>query len=250
MRVEWINNGSAILTRSKAVITAGSFGWDPNNGPEPFPGKVYHEGVGEVSKGINIAKWGKDNKKPNQWLKLLQDSNIAPQMLATKVDFACGEKLITYREDIRQDEQSGELRIVKVPVQLPEVSKWLRGLKAEQLMRKRATDYYFSGNIFSQMVLARDPEKYGVAYIDHVDSCDSRIEKMHKEKRKIEHFFVSDDWNKPIYTPEEIEKGNTRRYKAFSEADPLKYYRTIQHSKIYWPGQIYYGVQPWHSSAN
>jgi len=117
-------------------------------------------------------------------------------------------------------------------------------------MRARATDYYFGGNAFCRMVLARNPDKYGIAHIDHVDSTQTRSEMQNSDTRKIEHFFISADWLNPVYNQKSPLKGNTRKYKSFDENDPLKFFRSIHHSKIYWPGQVYYGVQPWHSASN
>lgn len=200
--------------------------------------------------GNEIASWGKDNLQPLHLLKLLSESNINPQLLWTKVDFAAGERIFTYKEDLKQDPTTGELVIHKIPVKYPKIESFFKHIKVNKLMRARATDYYFSGNVFSRLVLARNPDKYGIAHIDHVDNLMARAQAQNKTSRKIENFFICSDWLNPIYDPKQPIKGNTRKYKAFNENDPLKYFRTIQHSKIYWPGQIYYGIQPWHSAAN
>jgi len=245
--VQRVNNNSAFyLPRSNAFVTAAD---SSNVPPKPFV-KFRNETSALAKKEVDIALWGKDNLKPLKWIELLSESNIAPQLLMTKVDFACGERLYTYTEDIQADPSTGEMKIIKVPVQAPpQLQRWLQGIKVEQLMRKRATDYYFSGNCFNQFVLARDPQKYGIAWIDHIDSCDARIEKINNNRR-IDHFWVSDDWGNVVYSKKKKEENNTRRFKAFKESDPFKYFRTIYHSKIYWPGQKYYGVQPWHAAEN
>lgn len=236
--------------KSGAIIsTAGDF--DPKWDHSDFKGDQYTRedtALMQVTEGAKIVKWGKHNLKPLRWIKLLDESNIAPQLLATKVNFACGETLYTYREEIRYNEKLGAAEVVKIPVSVPELSSWLKTIKAKELMRKRATDYYFSGNCFAKLVLARDPERFGIAHIDHIDSCASRLEEI--QNKRINHIYVSDDWSRPEYNPKEVTKGNTRRYKTYNEQKPLAYYRTILHSKIYWPGQVYYGLQPWHSGRN
>jgi hypothetical protein len=245
--VRWINRNAAVLTRSGAVISMANLqpDWDP------FPGRktdtLHLPGAG---KEIEIARWGDDNKKPLKWHQLLAESNIAPQLLMTKVDFACGERMFTYKEDLRFDEVSGELKLVKIPVKVPLLDRWLKGLQTEKLMRKRAIDYYFSGNCFNRFVLSRRPEEYGIAWIDHIDSMDGRSETINKKTKRIEHYWISDDWANVIYDPKNTGDNNTIRYKAFRKSNPLKYYKTIFHSKLYWPGHKYYGIQPWHSAEN
>lgn len=250
MSVKWINKHSAFLSGGLSVVSPAVSALTDNT-YEPFPGRKTStlQLSGEGGE-INIAKWGKDNKKPLSWHKLLQESNIAPQLLMTKVDFACGERMFTYKEDLRYDEVTGDLKIVKVPVKIPELDLWLKTVQAEKIAKKRAIDYYFSGNCFNTFVLARDPERYGIAWIDHIDSMDGRAEVINKSSKRIEHYWISDDWTNPIYGKKETSENNTRRYKAFKKSEPIKYYRSVYHSKLYWPGHKYYGIQPWHSAEN
>ena len=234
--------------RSGSIVTAnGQF--IPGNG---FSSDDYlKEDASIISLGDrNIVTWGEYNDKPIKLLQLLKDSNIAPALLSTKIDFAVGEKLYFYKEEIQFDEKTNGPKIIKRPFLNERLSDWLEEIDAKTLIRKRATDYYFGGNVFSRIVLARDPEKYGVAYIDHVDACGARLEEISKKSRKIEHAYISDDWENPIYNQKDIAAGNTRRYKMFDPKNPLKSRVSLSHNKIYWPGQIYYGVQPWHSAHN
>lgn len=242
------NKGLRFGQLSHSVITAeGSFkpAWDND-----FKGDQYVREDSALLKinDSSIVRWGPDNLKPLTWIKLLSESNIAPQILLTKVDFACGERLFTYREELRFSEKSGQTELVKIPVANPQLEFWLKKIKAKDLMRKRATDYYFSGNCFAKMVLARDPEKFGVAHIDHLDSCSVRVEQI--KNKRVNHIYMSDNWVNPVYNPKDISKGNTRRFKTYNEAKPLAFFRSVLQSKIYWPGQVYYGIQPWHSAKN
>lgn len=248
MAVKWLNNNAAVLIRSGSIVSPMAYS---SNDWDPFPGrKVEKLQLPGTENNIGIAKWGDDNKKPLKWHQLLAESNIAPQLLMTKVDFACGERMFTYKEDLRFNEVTGDLSLVKIPVKVPLLDFWLKGINAEKLMRKRAIDYYFSGNCFNRFILSRRPEEYGIAWLDHIDSLDGRSEIINPKSKKIEHYWVSDDWCNVIYDQKDKANNNTYRYKAFRQSDPLKYYRSVYHSKLYWPGHKYYGIQPWHSAEN
>lgn len=252
--IQRIGEGGMVIGRkSSALITPHGIwekGTDPYYRIDPFPDQYYTRLSGGFNgEGTRLAPWGADNLQPLRLLDLLKKSNVAPSLLQTKVNFAVGEKIYLYREEMRYDEQTESVRLIKVPIEMrPELKRWLKGLKYEKLIHCRATDYYFSGNCFARMVLARDPERFGIAYIDHIDSSAVRLEEM--KQGRVDHAFVSEDWRRPVWDPEDRDASNTVRYKLFRESDPLGLYRTIHHSKIYWPGQPYYGVQPWHSADN
>lgn len=253
MSIIWVNDHSAYTTQANALIqTPGAsnsqeWGWNVTDKFRPlFPA------IGRNTERWEdqVACWGADNLKPLHLLKLLSESNINPQLLWTKVDFALGEGIYTYKQDLKKDERTGELVIVREPVRVPEIERYFRTIKVNALMRARATDYYFAGNVFSKLVLARDPERYGIAHIDHIHCIHARAEMENPSRREVEHYYICGDWMQPSYNKEKPLEGNVRKFKAFSQNDPLAYFRTIQHSKIYWPGQVYYGVQPWHSAGN
>lgn len=250
MSIQHIGHGMVLAKRTNSLITPYGIwekGTDQISGINPFPGSYY---LRESSSGdkIDIAPWGADNLQPLHWLKLLAESNIAPSMLNTKVDFAVGENIYIYREEIQFDEATDQVRVIKKPIEMnPRLQQWLKGIQYKKLLRQRATDYYFSGNCFSRIVPARDPGRFGIAFIDHIDACTVRSEVL--KKGRVGHFYISEDWTKPKYNKKDRSDSNTVRYKAFSNSQPLEY-RSIHHSKIYWPGQPYYGVQPWHSASN
>lgn len=248
MSIRHIGEGMVIGQASSSLITPYAYKGPQPTGFDPFPNHYYTKVATPDGEEYQIAPWGGDNLKPLNWLKLLAESNIAPAMLSTKVDFAVGERIYPYVEELRFDEATEQMRVIKRPVDMPPALKaWLKGIQYQKLLRARATDYYFSGNAFARMVPARDPERYGIAFIDHVDSCEVRSEQM--KRGRVNHYFVSSDWMRPVYNPEDREASNTVRYKAWSKSNPLAY-RSIHHSKIYWPGQPYYGIQPWHSASN
>ena len=241
--------GIAFSRRTNAIYTpAWQKGVNPVLKLDPFPGNWYTQ-VGGLPEGVKIAPWGADNLQPLRWLKLLHENNIAPSLLNTQVNFAVGERHYLYVEELKYDEQTDTMQVKRVPYDSPEVSRFISMLgngHPSKFFRRCATDYYFSGNVFTRMVTARNPEKYGVAFLDHIDSTQARLERM--KKGRVNHAWISEDWADVRYAPSDRDYSNTVRYKMWSPADPFKYYRSIYHSKIYFPGEHYYGRQPWHSA--
>ncbi len=201
---------------------------------------------GSKKNKFDIAKWGADNQLPLHWCALLEANNITPQLLTTKVDFAIGSGWYLYKEEIIYDETQGKAVRRKTPVRDPQIEAFLKYIDANNIFRAMATDFYFSGNVFAKVILAREPSRYGIATVEHIDSSYVRAEIM--KKGKVQHYFLCNDWSKPTYNSSKLSESNVRKYKSFNKDEPFAYYRTIWHGKYYWPGHPYYGIQPWHSA--
>lgn len=197
------------------------------------------------SHGFDVARWGTDNLKPYYLLKLLAESNISPQLIATSIDFALGDRWYLYRE-ILEPTDRGNVRVRIEPIENTEIEDWLERTDVMKILRARATDHYIYGNAFAQFVLSRDAKD--IAFLNHIDASQARVEVI--KNRESEHVYQCPDWTRPSYAPNTPEEGNVRRYKMFNPKKPLQYFRSVMHSKHYWPGQTYYGVRPWHSASN
>lgn len=252
MSIQHIAPGVAISHKVGAVYTPANLnrGVDPIIRVDPFPDNFYTR-VQQIGEDIEIAPWGIDNLEPFRWLSLLHKNNIAPSLLNTQVNFALGERHYLYVEDLGYDEATDTMQVRRVPYRSEPLEAWIRKLDKccpEKFFRRRAMDYYFSGNVFNRFVLARDPERGGIAYLDHIDSTQVRLERM--SRGEVKHAYVCDDWRTPIYDPSDRDRSNTTRFKTWRAYDPYRFYKTIYHTKIYFPGEVYYGRQPWHSATN
>lgn len=225
----------AVLDRSGAIVSANSY--------SPFKaqgGIMQALSIGGLqSRGMKIAPWGANNLMPLFLLQLLADSNINAQLIATNVSFAMG-RLYTFKWG-RDAEGWEEKQPMQAP---PEIERYLKSHAVRTLLRSRATDFFLLGNTWAKFKLARGGQ--GIAAIEHVDASCCRAELMNAAG-KVKHYFVGHDWLKPSYKGADNSNGaNVQRFPAFNTADPLRYFQSIHHSRLYWAGRPYYGIQPWH----
>lgn len=200
-----------------------------------------------------VALWGPDNLRPQNLISLLAKNHINAQLIYTKVSLAVRE-LMTFRWEMR--EVGDEMQMKKVPFMPdPEVWRILRSHKSVELMRARATDFLITGNAFMKVILARDPER-GVADFQHVDASYVRAELERYGRDGSENFYVSKDWKTPVWKDKKDRSENmvisrdatVRRFPAFRREDPRRFFQSIHHDRLYWTGEPYYGIQPWHAS--
>lgn len=256
MAVKYIDKKGqvAILTKSGARVTASSY--MPENDLTNTNFDVSSDFAIPVERhkyalrGLGkVAPWGSSNLKPNYYLELLADSNIMSQLIHTAVNFADGQ-LYTFKYELVEGSDTPIRRYYQAPA---EVQSVLRSRKIKRLMRSRATDFYTHGNAWCKITLTRDGKR--VASLDHVDAFTCRLELIDPNSKRIENHYVCSDWRQPRWQPDESKEEtiagiNVRRYPAFDEDMPLQYMQSLLHSKQYWSGQPYYGIQPWHSAHN
>ena len=237
----------AVLTKSGAMVTASSY--SPNSDDQYPPQDTANwknaQSIGTLHKQkITIAPWGKNNWYPLWLLELLSESNINAQLIQKKVSFAMGH---VYTFKWEYDPATGFPR--KVPFDPgPDIRRWLNSRQIKQLLRARATDFFILGNTWAKPILFRDATM-GIASWEHVDACSVRVGLKNKDSKQVDAFYVCSDWTKPNNKTKD-ENRNVRRYPAFSEETPRRYRQSLLHSRMYWTGAPYYGIQPWHFSYN
>jgi hypothetical protein len=219
----------AYLSRSGAIVTAGSYAPDYSNTVKSSSATVlpYYSYSGNLA---DVARWGENNLKPSYLLELLSGSNINSQLIYRSVSFALG-KLYTFKW---QPDESGQY-LRRIPFNDPRLDDYLRRYEVRQLMRQRATDFIIFGNTFAKINLSLDRQSFVSA--EHIDAFSSRL---HKNRQRV---FVHPNWDSP-------KEDDLVEYPIFSRMEPDANLSAILHSKLYWPGHPFYGVQPWHAGHN
>lgn len=239
----------AFISKAGAIITASSFASSPENSFQNFtvkdpmdPNSQFVEYVGQ---GMKAAPWGANNLKPNYLLELLAGNGINSQMIYAKVSFALGD-IYAYRWGTGEDGFPKKIGVDPGP----QINRFIRNRKTRDLFRARATDFFIHGNVWGQPVLNRSRTE--ILDWKHFDAFSCRLELMDGKSQKIQNHFVSADWRFPRFMPigEKALKENVRSYPAFDEAQPFRFFQALHHSKMYWSGQTYYGLQPWHAGHN
>ena len=219
----------AYLSRSGAVVTAAGYAPDYSNTVKS-PGATivpYHSYAGKLA---DVARWGENNLKPNYLLELLAGSNINSQLIYRSVSFALG-KLYTFKW---KPDESGQF-IRRVPFNDPRLDDYLRRYEVRHLMRQRATDFIIFGNTFAKITVSRDRQSFFSA--EHLDGFSCRLK---KDRQRV---FVHPKWEAP-------KEDDLADFPIFNRNDPGAHLSAILHSKLYWPGNPFYGVQPWHAGHN
>lgn len=248
MAVDYIDKAQqvAVLTRSGAVVTAHGF--------SPYEGEDYHVKnpspwhIGLTTqklsdKGIKIAPWGANNLRPLWLLHLLEHNNINSQLIWTKIRLAMGH---VYAFKYEVDPQTGYE--VPAPIDIDKgLRRYLNSKAVRDLLVARATDYFITGNTWCKIILTRDSSR--VADIKHVDAATCRVSEQNPKTGRSDYQYICPDWLKPYYKRQGIivDNANVQRYPTYDPADPRRRRQTMLHSKAYWTGHPYYGVQPWHS---
>lgn len=219
----------AYLSRSGAVVTAAGYAPDYSNTVKGMTAQIVPVASYE-GKLKDVAKWGDNNLKPNFLLELLAGSNINSQLIYRSVSFALG-KLYTFKW---QPDESGQF-IRRVPVSEPRLEQYLRTHQVRQLMRQRATDFVIFGNTFARINITRDRQSFFSA--DHLDAFSCRLD---KERNRV---FMHPKWDAP-------KVDDLSELPLFDRNNPGAHGAAALHSKLYWPGHPFYGVQPWHAGHN
>lgn len=241
-------NKVAVLTRSGAVVTASDFspyGEEDYNveNREPWRERLMHASEFYRRKGIDIALWGKNNLYPLWLLDLLRHNNINSQLIWTKISMAMGH-IYPFRWVPGPDGHD-----IQEPVQDVELKRFLRSKAVRDLMRSRATDYFIFGNTWCKVILTRD--RSTVANFQHMDASMMRTSLQNADDGFSPYQYYCPDWILAEFKDSSgyiRSDANVQRFPSFDYRNPRRRMQTVLHSKMYWPGHPYYGVQPWHSA--
>lgn len=242
----------AYLDRSGAMVMASSYAPIPENGFTNYDTTSEHaKPVRSARVGTDdmpVAPWGGNNLRPNFLLQLLGESNINSALIYTKVSFAVGH---VYAYKWEMDPETGMQK--KVPF-MPDdhIRRLMNSPRMRNIYRSRATDFYIHGSVWGMPLIERDGKE--VKGWKHYDAFQCRLAIEDTETKEINFHYVSSDWKNPTFpkpgAKEKDPKVNVAQYPTFDPDNPFEYYQSLHHSKLYWSGQRYYGIQPWHSGYN
>ena len=238
----------AVLKKSRVIVSPqpGSVYETPTSGYDDGVHSPWRRSWDEgkkIVKDLKIAPWGETNLRPYYLLDLLSESNINARLIYTNVSFAVAQ---IYTFHWVCDPNTGAM--YKKPFEpSPDIKRFLNSYKIRQLLRSRATDFFITGNCWVKFHLSRDGKQ--IADFQHIDASTVRLGLKDKTTKQIPFHYVCADWIKPKWNKKEKpdEDHNIRKFHAFHREDPGKYFISLHHSKLYWTGQPYYGIQPWHS---
>jgi len=186
--------------------------------------------TGKTVADIKVSSWGRDNIFPQHLMSLYQN-NIFPGLMDFKVDmlFSLGYQL--YQFVISGNEK------VKVPVIDSQVEDWLLSWDAPDFIVDQFTDFVWTENIFSQLIVNKKKQDFPIRRLLHVNTEECRLQIMNN-KGVIENIVMGNWPDNKDFKPLPV----------WQKDDPLKYPNALIHRRKksfgfrYYNYPVYIGV--------
>lgn len=204
-----------------------------------------------IGKRFKFANWFDDsaNLETEGILNTLLANNIAPAILDTKAKFIVGSGLRCYKKNIIEGKKSIEL------MDIPEIDDWIERSNIFETMSNAELDKQFFGNAFFEFIMN---EGKTVETVSQLDATTVRAEEKNAKDGLIYNYYVSGNWQKPNYNPDDPKKSNVVRVNGYvpqgSGQEKILwitnklYPKFIYHARDYTPGFPYYGLPSWYGS--
>lgn len=188
----------------------------------------------QLTAGYKIAKWGVDNLKPSQMMKLVRDNHIKPQLLLTERDFIMGSRLGHFKERY----ENGKRIIEHVDVD-QEVLDWEDEVGLDNYWFAVCSNWVHFRNIPNFASLDSKTKK--VASLSVIDCLDIRKEVF--INGITNQFFIHPNWGIPVQDQIKI-------LPAFDKTNPVKFGEFVYWVQDHIPGQPYYTYPAWWGTEN
>jgi hypothetical protein len=225
MALEKVNDSFYVITKAKAAV---SF---PDNAPvrdQVNSPKVVN--VNQKLGGYSVSRWGSDNLKPNQMLKLTSENHIKAQLLQTERDFLLGSHLGLFKRSIVDGKHKLD------SVSLPDLEDWMEEANINEYLLQAAANYVYFWNIPNRVSLTSDGKD--IKSIDVID-CDL-IRKETVQKGYVQRAFIHPDWCKVSQYSDYMQV--KQMYDPSRLGKQLEFINWIKNPV---PGQYYYSFPAW-----
>jgi hypothetical protein len=199
-----------------------------------------------IDSSFSYAKYfdNSKNKEPELILKLIQNNNITPAILATKAKFVVGNGIVLFEEEVTEGKTSVKM------VDYPDVLAELKRLDINEHLYRMALDLEYFGNSYIEFIPNIMHNK--ILLIGHQDATLVRAGKK-TEEDKIPHFFLCGNWKKPVYD-ETGKTGNVIKVKGYNASRGADWRgelgdKFMYQAREYTPGFPYYSIPSWYGSA-
>ncbi|MDD4515397.1 hypothetical protein [Massilibacteroides sp.] len=160
---------------------------------------------GISANNIKISSWGRDNLFPQHLMSLYQN-NIFPGLMDFKVDM-----LYSRGYQLNQFIISG-IKKIKVPVIDPEIEDWLESWDARDYIVDQFTDFVWTENTFTQMVVNKTKKAVPIIKLQHINTEECRLEIMNSQGQ-FEHIVMGNWADKKDFKPLPVfDRLNPSRY--------------------------------------
>lgn len=224
--------GVAFLFDSSAVVKTGM----------KFPAAPTAPSVKPIGSRL-IATWGDDNLFP-QNVKKLADLTFIPAVISMQVRALYGT--LEYGEEIYD---AATKSYVFTPSTDPAVDDFLKRTNINRYLIEAASDYYWFGNVFPEIILTND--RSAIASISIQEAMFSRFEKQNIKTGLVDYCYINANWDNG---GKEDDLNTTKVPVIDPYYDPVGALQTRKDSFKYiyplsfpTPGSTFYQVVPWDS---
>jgi hypothetical protein len=213
------------LQNKKAVVefADGVQNNDVSDGPKTTTSKT----VSKIG-GYEVAKWGYNNQKPAEMLKLIRENHIKPGLLRTERDFLMGSRLCLFTSRLEKGKHIIE------HAEDEEMTEWADAVDLATYWFKVCSNWVDFANVANYATL--DSSKK-VDFLDVID-CD-QIRKEVFVNGEVKRCFVHPDW-RGNPSPSDI-----KVIRTFDRKNPTKLIEFVDWVMEAVPGQRYYAYPAW-----
>lgn len=223
--IEKLNDNVFLLKKGQAVLEFpdGVEQHDVVDGPKVITSKTVVK-----TAGYELARWGNNNIRPQEILKLVRENHIKPALLRTERDFLMGSRLGLFSAKIEDGKR------VLTHAEDTDMMEWAEAVDLDSYWFKVCTNWVHFANVVSYATLDLSKK---IDFLDVID-CD-QARKGVFQKGEIRQVFVHPDWRaNPA-------KGDVTVVPIYDRKNPTK-----TASFAYWVmdavvGQRYYAYPAW-----
>lgn len=227
-----IDDNTYLIRGSKksgsAVVNFGDNAYETDITDSP---RTVTSGIRPLTAGYPIAKWGWNNQKPREIMKLVRENHIKPQLIRTERDFVMGTKLALFK--ILPSDSNETKKII--PASDPEMEDWGDQVGLMEYWYKVCSNFVHSHNIPNFASLSSKTQK--VSTIDCIDFTEARAEL--KQNGVVNNYYLHPDWLL------NARKSDILIKPAYDPANPTRFGSFMHWVKDYIPGQPYYAYPAW-----
>lgn len=201
--------------------------------------------IQEVDEDGNMAPWGKNNLFPQEIVKQIEKSDLAPAVLEKKCGLVYSDGL---RYGVMEINEKGEEAFR--PLQIPEIDEWMHHTAIKFYLSDALSDHFTFYNLFARFRLNLKGDK--VARLEVSDACHTRLGIQNKSGA-IDMAYVNANFDLGSRNSESSDTlkidaldpyfGTAAQMKSLAERGKGDFIMPVRAQKR---GRIYYELAPWH----
>lgn len=194
-----------------------------------------------------IAMWGSNNQLPRDMMRDIEKTGVLVAGIGAKARIANGKGPIPAQITGLNEDGYEQLKFILDS----DINDWMELNNSFLNSYKVMNDLFGLGNAWVQILTS--PDRKEIWGYKHVDAVKCRFEKMNEKSRRIEHVFISSDWDR--YTDGNAEDKFFKKVPLLDRDFPMYDLQNRKSGNVFmmsiqYPlsGRDYYAPSPWYSA--